>query len=123
MPGIFTPIQYGKYLLVDGAMRHYVPVTVLRSAGCQKVIAVNLYRLSPNYEPTTMIDVLARSFDILLRESIDNDVALGSQVLVLEPDMSRLRWHRFTQMSECVEIGRKLVLDRQSEILRFLDQG
>lgn len=120
LPGIFTPVRYGKYLLVDGAMRHYVPVSVLQGLGCQKIIAVNLYRLPANFEPTTIIDVLARSFDILLRESIENDMAVSERVYVLEPDMSRLRWYKFTQMSECVNIGRQLVDDERSEITRFV---
>lgn len=121
LPGIFSPVPFDDYLLVDGAMRHYVPVSVLERVGCKKIIAVNLYRLPPHYEPRTIVDVLARSFDILLRESIDNDMVPGSHVYVLEPDVSGIRWRKFSQMTRCVDIGRKLVEDNRMELTSFLN--
>lgn len=122
LPGIFTPVILDPYILVDGAMRDYVPVEVLKAIGCKKIIAVNLYRLPLHYQPTTLIDVLARSFDILLRESIDNDMVSGPTTFVMEPDLSHIKWKRFEQMRECAEIGRKLVLQRQDELRAFVDK-
>ncbi|WAH35102.1 patatin-like phospholipase family protein [Alicyclobacillus dauci] len=122
LPGIFTPVVFNDLLLVDGAMRDYVPVKVLHEVGCKKIIAVNLYRLTKKYEPTTLVDVLSRSFDILLRESIDNDITPGSTTYVLEPDLSEIKWRRFSQMNECVEIGRKLVEQKKDSILAFARQ-
>ncbi|MFB5189408.1 patatin-like phospholipase family protein [Alicyclobacillus fastidiosus] len=120
LPGIFSPVALDEYILVDGAMRHYIPVSVLKDAGCDKIIAVNLYRLPANYEPITLVDVLARSFDILLRESIDNDIAPGPELYVLEPDLSSVKWRKFAQMADCVAIGQQLVLERRMELQAFL---
>ncbi|GLV12620.1 exported phospholipase [Alicyclobacillus hesperidum] len=120
LPGVFSPVPLDGYLLVDGAMRHYVPVSVLERIGCDKIIAVNLYRLPSRYEPRTFVDVLARSFDILLRESIDNDMAPSSRLFVVEPDMSRVRWRTFRQMSECVKLGEQAVYEQADQIRAFL---
>lgn len=120
LPGIFTPVRVDDFLLVDGAMRHYVPVSVLDHAGCDKIIAINLYRLPINYEPTTLVDVLARSFDILLRESIDNDVIASKKTYLLEPDFSDIKWRNFSQMRTCVDLGKRTVDDRRTELLAFM---
>lgn len=120
LPGIFSPVVLDDFILVDGAMRHYVPVSVLRDIGCQKIIAVNLYRLPAHYRPVTLVDVLARSFDILLRESIDNDIAKDPDVYVLEPDLSGIRWRSFVQMQECLNIGQALVEKHRTALQSFV---
>lgn len=120
IPGIFTPVSMGEHILVDGSIRDYVPVSVLHRAHCDKIIAVNLYRLTTDYRPQTMIDVLARSFDILLRESIDNDVMASPKTYLIEPDFSNIRWKNFSQMKHCYEIGRQTVHNNKSKILDFI---
>jgi len=42
LPGIFTPVQVGDRLLVDGALVNPVPVSAARALGAEIVIAVNL---------------------------------------------------------------------------------
>jgi NTE family protein len=120
LPGIFTPVPLGEYQLVDGAFRHYVPVTVLREFGCKKIIAVNLYRLPQPFKPTTIVDVLARSFDILLRESIDNDLEHNQDLYVIEPDLAKIKWHSFSDMKKCYRIGQNTVARELPTLNSFL---
>ena len=119
LPGVFPPVQHGPYLLVDGAMRHYVPVSVLRQLGCRRILAVNLYRLPAEFHPKTMIDVFLRAFDILLRESIDNDLDAPS-VLLLEPDLSAVKGHPFERLPAYIRAGRACVEDQADAILKFV---
>ena len=42
IPGIFTPVKYGKRYLVDGGLVNPVPVNVARQMGADIVIAVDL---------------------------------------------------------------------------------
>lgn len=120
LPGIFTPVQLHNYLLIDGAFRHYVPVTVLREFGCKKIIAINLYRLQQPFTPVTFIDVLSRSFDILLRETIDNDLEQSDNLYVIEPDLRRIKWRSFLEMEKCVSIGRDIIVREIPNIRSFL---
>jgi len=119
LPGIFTPVPYPPYLLVDGAMRHYVPVEALRQCGCTKIIAVNLYQLPRDYSPKTMVDVLARSFDILLRESIDNDTQ-QQDVFVLEPRFSSASVWSLRDMKKHVHRGEMAVANAMPKLEQFL---
>lgn len=42
MPGLFSPVRYGGYWLVDGAVVNPVPVSLARAMGADIVIAVDL---------------------------------------------------------------------------------
>lgn len=42
LPGIFPPVRWGQYLLVDGAVLNKVPSRILREKGARVVIAVNV---------------------------------------------------------------------------------
>lgn len=119
VPGVLTPVQVGPHLLVDGAFRHYVPVDVLRLAGCDKIIAVNLHHLQKEWSPETFVHVLARSFEILLQESIEGDVD-GPDIVVLAPEVGHLSWVSFDKMESCVTIGRHTVHSHKEDIQNLL---
>ena len=42
MPGLFSPVQFGGYWLVDGAVVNPVPISLARALGADIVIAVDL---------------------------------------------------------------------------------
>ncbi|MCL6547491.1 MAG: patatin-like phospholipase family protein [Alicyclobacillus sp.] len=121
VPGILTPVRVDPWLLVDGALRHYVPVDILRQVGCTKIIAVNLYRLDPRWRPETFVHVLARSFEILLQESIDNEME-GGDLFVLEPKVNHMTWLSFSELQACMQAGEESVRRRKGELAHFLMQ-
>ena len=47
IPGIFTPVKYQDYYLVDGGVVDPVPVDVLQKMGADIIIAVSLAKISP----------------------------------------------------------------------------
>ena len=120
LPGIFSPVQEREFLLVDGAFRHYVPVSVLRDYGCERIIAINLYHLAETYQINSVFDVMMRSFEILLKENIDNDISSSPQVFLLEPNLTQIRWRSFQQMNECVQAGRNIVEENQVKLQMFV---
>jgi NTE family protein len=55
IPGIFTPVKYQDYFLVDGGIVDPVPVDVVQKMGADIIIAVSLARINP-YTAILMID-------------------------------------------------------------------
>ncbi|GMA52533.1 exported phospholipase [Alicyclobacillus contaminans] len=119
LPGIFTPVRIGSRILVDGAFRHYVPVKILRQAGCNKIIAVNLYSLQHHWQPETIVHVLVRSYDILLQESVEGDLA-GDDVMIIEPKVGHFSWLSTREMEHGVTVGQQAVWDQQHRIEQWL---
>jgi NTE family protein len=54
IPGIFTPVRYQEYFLVDGGLVDPVPVDITRRMGADLVIAVSLSSRNP--EPQVLIN-------------------------------------------------------------------
>ncbi|MDQ0188499.1 patatin-like phospholipase family protein [Alicyclobacillus cycloheptanicus] len=119
LPGVMTPVQRPPWLLADGACRHYVPVRVLREVGCQKIIAVNLYQLDADWTPHSFVHVLSRSIDILLQETVDNDVD-GGDLLVLTPNVGKMTWLSFDEIETALAAGERAVEEQRGEIEAFL---
>lgn len=91
-PGIFTPVEYGKRLLVDGGLVNNVPSSVVRDMGANFVIAVDCV---PGREqtsnPKNAIQVLGRAVDLMLKD-LSNEGRWLADVLI-EPDFDEDIWH------------------------------
>ena len=68
IPGIFTPVKYQDYYLVDGGVVDPVPVDVVQKMGADIIIAVSLAKLSP-YTTTLIIDKERDSLEEELEKS------------------------------------------------------
>ena len=55
IPGIFTPVKYQDYYLVDGGLVNPVPEDVVQAMGADIIIAVNLSKINP-YVPAIEFD-------------------------------------------------------------------
>ncbi len=51
IPGIFTPVKYQNYYLVDGGVVNPVPVNVVQRMGADIIFAVSLAKLKPYTTP------------------------------------------------------------------------
>lgn len=121
MPGLFTPVKHRGWLLVDGGVRDVVPVSILRKAGCQRIIAVNVHELKPDWAPVTTFHVLKRSLDTVLDESMESSDLAGDDVLVIQPRATVPEWWAAKKpMMDNVAYGERVVMEMEEEIRRFL---
>ena len=104
LPGIFTPVERGDQLLVDGGTINNLPVSVVREMGADYIIAVDL--LPPqdwHPKPQNIFEMWALSFYTLLRlthaEGQDADClivpAVGSYTTMVD----------FSKVGELIERG------------------
>ncbi|MEA2087856.1 MAG: patatin-like phospholipase family protein [Candidatus Caldatribacteriota bacterium] len=69
IPGIFTPVKYQDYYLVDGGVVDPVPVDVVQKMGADIIIAVSLAKISP-YTTVLIIDKQTGSLEEVEKSSI-----------------------------------------------------
>ena len=75
VPSIFSPVEWGDSLLVDGGLLNNLPVDVARKMGSDIVIAATVG--NPNKERQEIrntIDVLSQSFNILRDKTLNANV-------------------------------------------------
>jgi NTE family protein len=69
IPGIFTPVKYQNYYLVDGGVVDPVPVDVVQKMGADIIIAVNLAKMA-SYTTVLIINKETGSLEEVEKSSI-----------------------------------------------------
>jgi len=89
LPALFTPIEWGDKLLIDGGVMNNLPVQVLRDLGADYVIAVDvMWASGHNRRPRNIFEMSLQSAYAALRtayrESHDADCLISPKI----PDLS-----------------------------------
>lgn len=96
VPSIFTPIEWGDSLLVDGGVLNNMPVDVVKDMGADFIIAVNVGTpLRSRDELTGAISILLQSFSLAGSQKEQRN--LKSADLVLEPALDNFAVSDFSK--------------------------
>ena len=84
IPDVFSPVQVGERMLVDGALVENVPLTVLKEMGASVRVGVSLG--SESYrKPKIMIQVIINAINIATDQT--NLASEGKFDLILKPEL------------------------------------
>jgi len=147
LPGIFSPVRWGEYLLVDGAVLNKVPARVLKQKGADVVLAVNvtperaLDLMTDNHEGEksggsllsklpglkeqmsgpSIFRIISRSLSIsgLHQSRIHSD----NIDVEIKPRIEHFDFLRFDQFDEIVHEGAESARRALPEIRKVLDRG
>ncbi|MCI8554664.1 MAG: patatin-like phospholipase family protein [Clostridiales bacterium] len=104
VPGIFHPVEEGPYRLVDGGISDNLPVNLLRAAGVDNILAVDV---SENYEPpkgSGIMDTLSHSLTVM--ETRLKECYSTSEKLLLRPELPEdAGLLTFDTMDACMTAG------------------
>ena len=88
IPGLFCPVEIDGERLVDGALMANLDIETAVSMGATEVLAIDLSQPTASFRSRSMLDVLNRSIDVLLREQSRRDIerfADRANVTVIRP--------------------------------------
>ena len=86
IPSLFSPVQWGDSLLVDGGMLNNLPVDVVKQMGADIDIAVNVSDpLQERKHFDTILEVLAQSIDLLGVERLKTNLEMTN--ILISPDL------------------------------------
>jgi len=119
IPGIFTPVERGDQILVDGGVLNNLPVSVAREMGADYVIAVDLLPLTIwGARPQHLFEMFYLSFYTLLRAA--HSEAPGADCLIV-PAIGQFNWVDFSQVGALIEKGREAAEAKIEQIKRDLE--
>jgi len=105
VPGLFTPVEWGEYLLVDGGLLNNVPVQVLRDAGADYVIAVDLGTGSlRSRRPHNVFEIWMLTINALVRLTHSESELADCAIC---PDVADLSMVDFEDIAELICRGRQ----------------
>lgn len=121
IPGVFSPIEVGGRLLVDGGVSNNLPVDVARSMGADVVIAVDISTpLSRRKELTSVLSFTVQLTRLLTRRSTEEQIAsLKEQDLLFVPDLKEVTTSSFELAGEAVSRGAAAAREKKGLLARL----
>jgi NTE family protein len=119
LPGVFTPVERGEQILVDGGVLNNLPVSIVREMGADYIIAVDL--LPPaiwGSRPQNLFEIFYLSFYTLLRAA--HSEAEEADCLIV-PAIGQFNWVDFSQVGALIEKGREAAEAKIEQIKRDLE--
>ena len=122
IPGIFPPVKYQNYFLIDGSASESVPAGKVREIGADRVLAVDVTRCIKTIEqPQNIFDVLYRSEDITsFKLSV---LRLREADLVIRPQVRHLTWADFDKTDEIIAAGEQASKENINEIKKLIHRN
>ena len=119
LPGIFSPLEIGGRLLVDGGMSSNVPVDVVRAMGADIIIAVNISApLLNRKQLESIVDISDQTLSMLSLKSNQQQLGrLSGKDILITPDVSTIGTMEFERATEVVIAG-KVAAQAQEVLLR-----
>jgi NTE family protein len=122
IPGLFQPVEWKEYLLIDGGSTQQVPAQVAKDMGADKVIAVNL---NPTHffdkkslsKKISAVNILITSFNIMMKRIAKENSKAAD--LVIKPDVPYVPLTKLVNGQELIKIGEKAA-EKRLEDLKWL---
>lgn len=118
IPGIFVPVAFDNRTLVDGGVTDNVACDIAKAKGADIIIAVNLQKDVKNYQIDSLVDIIAQSVSIMMREASKAKMLCAD--VVIEPDTKDIGMFDFTQKKQLMEEGIKAAKQAMPKIRQLL---
>lgn len=104
--GIFRPLSYGNMTLVDGSVTNILPSNLLKLAGVDKVIAVDLSQRNPDVGKVKgVFNILYQSASVMMDQNEYFSLTNTEDVIIMNPDVTSIPVLDFNKAQECYDIG------------------
>jgi NTE family protein len=125
VPGIFQPAKFSGGTYVDGGVVNPIAVDVARRYGADVVIAVDISAGIDNLVPTTTMETILKSVDIMYEKM--SVAQRGRADVVIRPKVANVGSADFSKRHEAILAGEKAALEvlpqLQTIIKKLRDEG
>lgn len=119
VPGVFQPVEFKQYYLVDGGVTQNLPVDLLAAIGEDNILAVDVGSAYKKPKDRSIVEVLTRSFEIMgnaLKECTSE-----RERYLLRPELpDKALLLSFECMPECMRLGYEDAKKKMPQIKKAL---
>ena len=115
VPGIFNPVDFGEYRLVDGGLQNNIPADVLRRSGCKYVVSIDV-NPTRGYgtDSTKLMDCLEASLRILMKSNSIRGKIYSD--VVIEANTHKFKSTSFEGAEEMYKVGYDATINAMPKI-------
>lgn len=120
VPGVFTPVEWGETLLIDGGVADNLPVRRAIEWGADLILAVDVSTplRSSKEEIGSLIDVLDQTISLHIEESLVVSRKLAD--VLIQPDLKGFTSLDFAKAGQLIPLGRQAAADQMPRIRQLL---
>lgn len=112
IPGLFCPVKTEDALLVDGALMADLDLESAVEAGAREIVAIDLTQPAGGFRSESIMGVLYRSLELLLRQQVQRDIERFSErarITVIRPQLDHAHTlASFSHISHLIDEGERL---------------
>lgn len=104
VPTVFSPVEFEDKLLFDGGLQNTIPADVLRSLGCDAVVAIDINSTRGNgTDSKKYIDLLITSVGIMMKSNAIKGYMNAD--IMIKPDLKRFSAKKVAGMEDMIKEG------------------
>lgn len=123
IPGIYTPVEIGDRLLVDGGVVENVPVSAVQEMGADVAVAATLGGALDFQEVSNLLSVLTNAFLITVHTATALSLELDRADVVIHPDLEPHNHWDMKQKDALIDKGRDAGRDAVQRIRDALEKA
>lgn len=120
VPGVFNPVDFGNFRLMDGGLQNTIPSDVVKAMGADVVIAIDV---NPNRgfgtDSTKYLDIIMASIRILMKSNAVKGKLYAD--IILEPDTKKFKSTKLEGASEMIQLGYDCAMEKMEEIKNLIN--
>ncbi len=120
IPGVFEPVEIGKYRYIDGGVVSPVPVDAARQLGADFVIAVDISTRITGKTPENLLGVVNQSITIMGQKLGEQEISRAD--VVIRPRVNDIGPADFDQRARAIVEGKKAAVAALPQIRIKLEQ-
>ncbi|MBS1512536.1 MAG: patatin-like phospholipase family protein [Bacteroidetes bacterium] len=113
IPGVFTPVEHGQHILVDGGVLNPLPLNIVHKKEGEKIVAVNINGSTvavdedgnPAKPSLSIINLLSNSYDLTQDRLTALMIELYPPDLLIEIPRNTCTVFEFHRAAELIEVG------------------
>lgn len=123
IPGVFSPVEVGSKILVDGYILNNNPADIVRQMGAERVTSVRV-QSSDIHQPKNLISVLNRYIDIASQKNTERCIQEHADILI-DIDLKNIGRFETKSLNKVIELGQRearKVLSKSHHNIIYLDE-
>jgi len=121
IPGVFAPVKYNNYLLVDGGLTNNIPIKAVKDLGADIVIAVDIAAgLIDGDKLDNALSLTRQMLKIMMQNSTDKQLAfLSSKDILITPNLKNIDSAQFDKLDYSCKAGYKATINNKNKLSLF----
>ncbi|NCB48209.1 MAG: hypothetical protein EOM55_01070, partial [Clostridia bacterium] len=121
VPGVFVPVEYEDYHLVDGGLQNNIPSDVPRYFGCDYVVAIDVNATrGEGTESLKLVDVLLATVRIMTKSNVVKGYMNAD--IVIKPSLKKYKSTKLDEVDAMFAQGYMAGIDAVEKILNLISK-